>query len=52
MAAHAADGGRAILSGILNEQVDEVTATYGAQGFAEEMRDVLGDWTTLTLRKA
>lgn len=52
MAAHAADGGRVILSGLLNTQAREVTAAYAAQGFTEEARDVLGDWTTLTLRKS
>ena len=51
LAAHAAPGGRAILSGILNEQAEEVTAAYAALGFAEEARDVLGDWTTLSLRR-
>ncbi len=51
MAAHLADGGFAILSGILNEQADEVVAVYGAQGIGLETREEIGEWTTLTLRK-
>ncbi len=49
MAAMIAPGGRAILSGILNTQADEVQAAYHAQGFATDSRDSLGDWTTLVL---
>lgn len=50
MAKHAAPGGFVILSGILNTQADEVVAAYQAQGFEQIVRDVLGDWTTLTLK--
>lgn len=46
-----APDGHAILSGILNEQVDEVLAAYAAQGLAQVARDPIGDWTTLTLRR-
>jgi ribosomal protein L11 methyltransferase len=46
-----APGGTAVLSGILNDQADAVAAAYVATGFAETERDVLGDWTTLELRK-
>lgn len=50
MAKHSAPGGFVILSGILNTQADEVVAAYQAQGFEQIVRDVLGDWTTLTLK--
>ncbi len=50
MAAHAAPGGRVILSGLLNAQADEVIAAYAAAGLAPGRREVLGDWTTLTMR--
>ena len=46
----AAPGAAVILSGLLNEQADDVLAAYAAQGFTEAERRVLGDWTTLTLR--
>jgi len=51
MAHHAAPNAHAVLSGILNEQAEEVLAAYGAVGFSEKARDVLGEWTTLTLQK-
>ncbi len=44
-------GGRAILSGILNEQADAVVAVYDGAGFSLEQRDTIGDWTTLTLMR-
>lgn len=47
-----APDGRVILSGILTTQADEVIAAYGAQGFALERREDLGDWSALTLRKS
>ncbi|WP_299836945.1 50S ribosomal protein L11 methyltransferase [uncultured Jannaschia sp.] len=49
LAAHAARGGHAILSGLLNPQADDVIAAYEAAGFALADRLTLGDWTTLTL---
>lgn len=49
MAKYIASGGHAILSGILNEQADAVLATYLDNGFALKEREVIGDWTTLTL---
>ncbi len=49
---HLAPGGRAILSGILTTQADEVTAVYEALGMTLERRDDLGEWSTLVLRKA
>ena len=48
----AAPGARVVLSGLLNEQADEVAAAYAGVGLAETRREVLGDWTTLTLTKA
>lgn len=50
MARHAAQGGFAILSGILNPQGDEVVAAYEAAGFTLHQRREIGDWTTLTLK--
>jgi ribosomal protein L11 methyltransferase len=49
MAAHVAPGGYAILSGILNEQADDVIAAYEAEGFHLVARDILGEWTTITI---
>jgi ribosomal protein L11 methyltransferase len=51
MAAHVAQGGHVILSGILNPQADDVAAAYHAVGFAARARDEIGDWTTLTLQR-
>lgn len=46
-----APGGRAILSGILNDQADEVCAAYEQAGAALAARREIGDWTTLVMRK-
>lgn len=46
------NGGYVILSGILNEQADDVIAAYDAQGFTLSQRDEIGEWTTLTMKKA
>ncbi|MCQ0092172.1 50S ribosomal protein L11 methyltransferase [Roseovarius sp. M141] len=46
-----APGGHVILSGILNEQADEVVAVYLSAGNSLTERQEIGDWTTLTLRK-
>ena len=46
-----AQGGHAILSGLLNDQGDTVAAAYAEAGFAVEARDSLGEWTVLTLRR-
>lgn len=51
VAAHCADGGHVILSGLLNEQADEVIAAYAAQGLSLEHHAEIGEWSTLTLRK-
>lgn len=44
-------GGYAILSGILNEQADEVIAVYEENGYSVVNHDRIVEWTTLTLRK-
>lgn len=46
-----APGGYAILSGILNTQADEVVAAYRRAGLALAVRDEVGEWTTLVLRR-
>lgn len=52
MAQHVAPGGRAILSGLLVTQADDVLAAYKRAGFAVETREDIGDWATLTLMHA
>lgn len=44
-------GGQAILSGILNEQADDVLSVYAQNGFNPHLRDEIGEWTTLILTK-
>ncbi len=51
MGKNIAPKGHAILSGILNEQADEVVATYDATGFDVTHREEIGEWTTLTLTR-
>jgi ribosomal protein L11 methyltransferase len=46
-----AEGGYAILSGILNEQADAVGDVYARNGINLVHREEIGEWTTLTLRK-
>ncbi len=43
--------GYAILSGILNEQADEVIEVYAQSGINLTHRESIVDWTTLTLQK-
>ncbi|WP_135507251.1 50S ribosomal protein L11 methyltransferase [Roseovarius aestuariivivens] len=45
------EGGNVILSGILNEQADEVCEHYIAAGNSLVSRQEIGDWTTLMLHK-
>jgi len=52
IAGNLAPGGRAILSGILIEQGDTVTEAYRAEGLDLIEREDIGDWVTLSLRKA
>ena len=51
VAKHLAPEGYAILSGILNEQADEVIAVYAQNGINLVHREEIVEWTTLTLRK-
>ena len=51
IAAHLAPGGRAILSGLLVEQADEIVEVYQGQDLALEAREDLGEWSALTLRR-
>lgn len=44
-------GGYAILSGILNEQADEVVEVYARVGINVIRRESIVDWTTLTLQR-
>ncbi len=52
MAQHVEIGGYVILSGLLNEQADEVLAAYHAEGFDIVHRIDLGEWSTLVQQKA
>jgi ribosomal protein L11 methyltransferase len=52
MAAKLAPEGRAILSGILLEQVDEVLASFAQAGFALSARQDEGEWSGLLLHPA
>ncbi len=51
MARHLRPGGRAILSGILTDQADEVRDAYLSAGFIAVSRKDFGDWTTLVLQR-
>ena len=51
MACVMAADGYAILSGILNEQADEVIGVYAQSGINLHHRESIGDWTTIVLRK-
>lgn len=51
MARHVAPEGRAILSGLLTTQADEVVAAYDGAGFDLERRDDLGEWSTLVMQR-
>ncbi|MFO7756991.1 MAG: 50S ribosomal protein L11 methyltransferase [Roseovarius sp.] len=43
--------GKVILSGILNEQADEVIAVYSRTGNRLDHREEIGDWTTLVMSR-
>lgn len=49
MSRHIAPQGRAILSGILTTQAQEVIEAYLAAGFVLERREDIEEWSTLTL---
>lgn len=51
MARAIAPEGYVILSGILNEQADDVIAVYAQNEFNLVHRDMIVEWTTLTLRR-
>ena len=51
MAAATIAGGHVILSGILNEQADDVVEVYEENGYSLLHRDVIVEWTTLTFTK-
>jgi ribosomal protein L11 methyltransferase len=51
MATNLADGGYAILSGILNEQAEDVIEVYAENGIDLIYREEIVEWTTLTLQK-
>lgn len=51
MARNLVPGGRAILSGILTTQADEVIAAYAMGGLALERREDHGEWSTLVVRR-
>jgi len=52
MAAHAAPGGRLILSGLLTDQAAEVTDVYRRAGFNPVSEDRIVDWATLVLERS
>jgi len=51
LVAHTRRGGMAILSGLLNEQADDIIAVYTQNGYNLVHHDRIGDWSTLTLRQ-
>jgi ribosomal protein L11 methyltransferase len=51
MAAHTTTGSLLILSGLLVVQAEAVTAAYVSAGFAPAVRDDIGEWSTLVLRR-
>lgn len=51
MAAHVAQDGLVILSGLLVVQAEAITAAYVAAGFAPQSREDLGEWSALVMRR-
>lgn len=51
MSSHLRPGGIAILSGILNEQAQNIIDVYARSGINLDSQEQIGDWTTLVLRK-
>lgn len=51
LSGHLRPGGYAILSGILNEQADDVIAVYADNGNNLAGRTEIGEWTTLVFQK-
>jgi ribosomal protein L11 methyltransferase len=52
LARNLARNGRAVLSGLLNEQAKDVLAAHQAVGLELDFRLRLGDWSVLVLKKA
>jgi ribosomal protein L11 methyltransferase len=52
MARYCDESGVVILSGLLNEQADEVIAAYEREGFVSIARNEFGEWTTLVMGRA
>jgi ribosomal protein L11 methyltransferase len=52
LAAHAAQGGTLLASGIIAQRADEVDAALRAAGFSAEERLDDGEWTSLRMRRA
>lgn len=51
IARHLAPTGHAILSGLLNEQAEEIIKTYAATGLRLVHHETIGEWSSLTLGK-
>lgn len=51
MARNVASGGKIILSGILQDQGQDVIDAYQTAGFTLDRRDDLGEWVTLTMTR-
>ncbi|MFT4706828.1 MAG: ribosomal protein L11 methyltransferase [Ascidiaceihabitans sp.] len=51
MATNLVENGFAILSGILNEQADDIISVYAQNGINLVYREEIVEWTTLTLQK-
>ena len=49
--AHLAHDGRLILSGLMNEQARKVMARYHACGLRVETKTIIGQWTSLCLKR-
>jgi ribosomal protein L11 methyltransferase len=51
IAQHLTTGGRTILSGLLTVQAEAVVAAYVSAGLCLQIRDDIGEWSTLVLQK-
>ena len=49
--AHLAEGGRLILSGLMNEQARTIMARYRSVGLLVERKKIIGPWTSLCLKR-
>lgn len=52
LAAATADNGRAVLSGLLTEQIAAVESAYREAGMSVETTDIIDEWAILTLKRA